>query len=81
MVKWQEFCNNVKTETTREILDASLWYNNNLRNGSNYCKYDWYRKGIRQVSDLLDEHGNFYDFDYLKDNCGVRGDFLRSSVY
>ena len=35
LVKWQEFCNNVKIETTREILDASLWYNNNLRTGSN----------------------------------------------
>ena len=76
LVNWQEFCNNVKIETTREILDSPLWYNNNLRNGSNYCIYDWYRKGIRQVSDLLDEFGNFYDFEYLKDNYGVRGTFL-----
>ena len=65
-MNWQEFCNNVKIEPTREILDSPLWYNNNLRNGSNYCIYDWYRKEIRQVSDLLDEHGNFYDFDYLR---------------
>ena len=40
------------------------------------CIYDWYRNGIRQVSDIFDEHGNFYDFDYLKDNYGMRRNFF-----
>ena len=40
--EWQEFCDNVKIETTREIANMT-----------------GIEKAIRQVSALLDEHGNF----------------------
>ena len=29
-------------------------------NGANFCVKDWYEKGVRQVADLLDEHGDIY---------------------
>ena len=32
-------------------------------------------KGIKQISDLLDSNGNFYQFDVLKEMYGVNGTF------
>ena len=60
---WFDYCNNVKIETINNILDSPLWYNRNLLNGENLCINNWFKKGIRYVSDILDEHGNFYQFD------------------
>ena len=59
---WTSFCNSIDIENTQDILDSPLWYNKKLINGNNFCIYEWYRKGIRHVSDLLDEQGNIYDF-------------------
>ena len=60
----------------RDILDSPLWYNKKLINGNNFCIYEWYRKGIRHVSDLLDEQGNIYDFEIFKTRFGLIGTFL-----
>ena len=61
---------------TRLILDTSLWYNKKLINGHDFYINEWYRKGIRQVADLLDDQGNIYDFDVFKILFGVRGTIL-----
>ena len=37
---------------------------------------DWYKKGIRYVSDLIDENGNLYEFLTLKNRSGLKGTFL-----
>ena len=37
---------------------------------------DWYNKGLRHVSDLIDERGNFYEFDGVKTRYNLRGTFL-----
>ena len=73
---WFDYCNNVKIETINHILDSPLWYNRNLLNGENLCINNWFKKGIRYVSDILDEHGNFYQFDVLKTIYNIRGTFL-----
>ena len=39
-----------------------LWHNQNLINGGNLYISDWYKKGKRYVSDLIDENGNLYEF-------------------
>ena len=56
-------------------MDAPLWYNKKLINGNGFCIYEWYRKGIRHVSDLLDEQGNIYDFENFKTRFGLRRTF------
>ena len=73
---WISFCNSIDIEKTQDILDSPLWYNKKLINGNNFLIYEWYRKGIRHVSDLLDEQGNIYDFEIFKTRFGLRGTFL-----
>ena len=77
---WISFCNSIDIEKTQDVLDSPLWYNKKLINGDNFCIYEWYRKGIRHVSDLLDEQGNIYDFEIFKTRFGLRGMFFRISV-
>ena len=59
-----------------EILNAPLWYNKKLINGHSFFINEWYKKDIRQVSDLLNEQGNMFDFEALKTRYGIRGTFL-----
>ena len=33
------------------------------------------KKGIKTIGDILDNNGNFYTFDALKEIYGVRGTF------
>ena len=73
---WLSFCNSIDIERPQDILDVPLWYNKKLINGNGFCIYEWYKKGIRHVSDLLGEQGNIYDFENFKTRFGLRGTFL-----
>lgn len=73
---WAEFCNTIKIESIDQVLNSPLWYNKNLLNGGNIYIADWYEKGLRQISDLIDEQGNIYSFDVLKGMYNLRGTFL-----
>ena len=42
---------------------------------------DWYEKGVRQISDLIDEQGNIYKFEVLKTKYHLRGTFLDYQFY
>ena len=44
--------------------------------GDNFYIRDWYNKGIRHISDLLDEHGDIYQFEGLKTRYNMRETFL-----
>ena len=44
--------------------------------GDNFYIRDWYNKGLRHISDLLDEHGDIYQFEGLKTWYNMRGTFL-----
>lgn len=73
---WNKFCDTVNVETIYQILNSPIWYNKNLMQGANVFIKNWYEKGIRLVSDLLDQNGNFYDFESFKTTYGVAGTFL-----
>ena len=60
----------------KQILCSPLWFNNNLIRGQNLYINNWFKKGIKQISDLLDINGNFYQFDVLKEMYGINGAFL-----
>ena len=71
-----KFCSCIKVESIFQILNSPLWFNNNLRNGDYIYIKDWYNKGLRHVSDLIDERGNLYEFEALKTRHNLRGTFL-----
>ena len=63
-------------ESIKLILCSPLWLNNNLIRGQNLYINNWFKNEIKQISDLLDIHRNFYQFDVLKEMYGVNGTFL-----
>ena len=73
---WAKFYNVCKVESIKPILCSPLWFNNYLIRGQNLYINNGFKKGIKQISDLLDINGNFYQFDVLKEIYGVNGTFL-----
>ena len=73
---WVYFCKCTKVESIFTVLNSPLWFNSNLFHGDNFYIRDWYNKGIRHISDLLDEHGDIYQFEGLKTRYNMRGTFL-----
>ena len=76
LISLADFCREVKPEEIKSILSAPLWFNSHLRNGNNLYVKNWDNKGIKTIGDILDNNGNFYTFDTLKEIYGVRGTFL-----
>ena len=73
---WYQFCISVEVNSVKDVLDSPVWYNKNLAKGHKFCIKNWYEKGVRYVSDLLDEHGNIHLFEDFKTRYGIRGTFL-----
>lgn len=73
---WVQFCKCIKVDSIFTVLNSPVWFNTNYINGDNFYIKDWYNKGVRHVSDLLDEHGNIYEFVDLKNKYNLRGTFL-----
>ena len=72
---WAFFCEKVKTESVKQILDSPLWFNSNFNIGNRFIKV-WFQKGITTIYDLIDRNGNWYDFERLKEACGIKSTFL-----
>ena len=51
-----------------------------MNGGQNLYFKEWHDKGIKNVIDLLNGDGKFYQFDELKDNYGIHGTFFRLSI-
>ena len=67
LISWADFCKEVKSEEIKSILSSPLWFNTHLRNGHSLYVNNWYSKGIKTLGDILDDNGNFYTFDQLKE--------------
>ena len=74
--EWTAFCDCLNIEKAQDILDSPLWYKNKIINRAIFCVKYWYKKGIRQVADPLDEQGNIYECEAFKTRFGLRGTFL-----
>ena len=59
---------------TNSLLTTLVQHN--LIRGQNLYINNWFKKGIKQISNLLDINGNFYQFDVLKEMYGISGTFL-----
>ena len=76
LISWNNFCKAVRIETLEDILYCPIWFNSNMNGGQNLYFKEWHDKGIKNVIDLLNGDGNFYQFDELKENYGIHGTFL-----
>ena len=73
---WKHFCKQVEVDTLEDILNSPLWLNSHLPHSQNMYIKEWYDKGIRNISDLIDSDGNFYQLEELKTTYNIRGTFL-----
>ena len=74
---WISFSNNVRPETWNELLTEPIWYNIHLKVGGKPIFYKNYaEKGVLYISDLIDENGNFYDINYIKEAYQINTNFI-----
>ena len=50
---WAFFCEKVKIESVKQILDSPLWFNSNFNIGNRFIK-DWFQKGITNMTSLIE---------------------------
>ena len=55
---------------------SPLWFNTHIVQGQNLYIKEWHDKHIRNVIDLLDLDGQFYQFNELKEKYNIHGTFL-----
>ena len=67
LLSWASFCEIFKIENVKQVLDSPIWYNSKLSRGRSFYSKNWFEKGIRLISDLIDENGNIYQFERFKD--------------
>lgn len=73
---WKTFlkCNSVNQ--IEDVLNSPIWFNSEMHHGENFYIKNWYRKGIRNITDLINENGMFYDFNEFKTVFNVEGTIL-----
>ena len=76
LLSWSTYCDKLKVGNIKEVLDSPIWYNSNLTRGHTFYINEWFNKGLRLISDLVDLNGNIYQFQRFKNIYGVRGTFL-----
>ena len=57
-------------------LNSPIWFNSEMQHGGKFFIKNWYEKGIRNIVDLVNENGVFYDFNQFKTLFNVRGTIL-----
>ena len=63
-------------ETKVDILNQSLWYNSFVKIDNKVIFWKWYNHSIRQVKDLIDERGNFYNITELNRVYDIKANYL-----
>ena len=66
LLSWSTYCDKLKVENIKEVLDFPIWYNSNLTRGHTFYINEWFNKGVRLVSELVDLNGNIYQFQRFK---------------
>ena len=65
------------TNTEDNILKSSIFYNNNIKiGGSHIFLKSWFDRGIKDINDLIDENGKFYQLNEFKMKTGIQTNFL-----
>ena len=73
---WVQYIRSFKIDNLVKIIYSPLWGNSLINRNGNYIINEWYNKGIRNVIDLIDENGLFYQFQMLQERYGIHGTYL-----
>ena len=73
---WIQYIHSFKVDSLVKILYSPLWGNSLINRNGNYIINEWYKKGIRNVMDLIDENGLFYEFQTLQERYEIHGTYL-----
>ena len=57
---WVQYIRSFKIDNLVKVIYSPLWGNSLINRNGNYIINEWYNKGIRNVIDLVDENGVFY---------------------
>ena len=63
-----QYIHSFKIDTLNKTIYSPLWGNSLINGNGNYIINEWYNKGIRNVIDLIDENGQFYEFQGYRKN-------------
>ena len=73
---WVQYIRSFKIDNLVKKIYSPLWGNSLINRNGNYIINEWYNKGIRNVIDLIDENGLFYQFQMLQERYGIHGTYL-----
>jgi hypothetical protein len=69
-----------KPTNIKEILDQSLWLNENIKIGNKYIYFkEWEKKGINKISDLFNKFGILYSHNQLSLKYNINSNFLQTA--
>lgn len=73
---WGTFCRSATIDNIEQVLYSPLWYSSHISQRQNIYFRQWYGKGIRNIIDLVNENGQFYQFEDLQQQYGLLGTYL-----
>ena len=73
---WKAFLKCNPASQTEDVLNSPIWFNSEMQHGGKFFIKNWYEKGIKNIVDLVNENGVFYDFNQFKTLFNVRGTIL-----
>ena len=73
---WIQYIRSFKIDSLVKIIYSPLWGNSHINGNGYYIINEWYNRGIRNVIDLIDEDGLFYEFQRLREIYGIHGTYL-----
>ena len=73
---WVQYIRSFKIDNLVKMIYSPLWGNSLINRNGNYIINEWNNKGIRNVIDLIDENGLFYQFQVLQERYGIHGTYL-----
>lgn len=70
---------NEKTDITEEsLLKCPIFYNNNIQVGGKAIYYNtWYNKGVRYLTDLVNDNGELYSQEEFSNITGIQTNYLQ----
>ena len=73
---WVLYMHSFKTDNLVRIIYSPLWGNSKISVNANFIINEWFNKGIRNIMDLIDENGLFYNFQNLQERYNIHGTYL-----
>ena len=77
LIAWSKFCASHVPQNEYDVMTNTLWFNDRIKIGGECIFYNhWAKKGIRFVSDIMDNSGKFLSLNMFKERYNVRTNFI-----